>query len=516
MDSDSLQARYTAKYKAIKGDAVIKKMKLLGVTMPVVKLTDGTKAPDSLFRYLLASYGSQMGQGYHFDPDADEAAALLSYDSLCEAIDTVSGHMDGPNYPSVLPLVCRYGNAQQIKALTDAWKSWGVWETFGKKGRNAQTVLSEALTLSNTHQAVVWLEKNASLERYASLRNISVADVYEQNLFDFGLNENGVRQFDPGATIIEVTLPPSMELSPYDTVKKKTVKTIPKNGIDSAVQKKAADELADMKQNLKKAAKIKLNQLFQDYLDAISLSAQRWKDLYLKNPFLRAVASMLVWVQGDRCFVLTEGGLADSKGLPYVLTEESVLPAHPMEMTREEIDAWQRFFTAHSLKQPFAQIWEPVYQKESVREDRYNGCRINPLYLKNQQRRGIDSQWYSTEYYEDKHVSIKGFSVEAKDASCQFDDERDYLELVSVCPKAWNRRTNMVIAFLDRITLWDRVRKDDLSVMDLMPGFTLAQITAFIAAAQEANDTNVLAALLEYKNANFADFDPMDEFTLER
>ena len=51
--------------------------------------------------------------------------------------------------------------------------------------------------------------------------------------------------------------------------------------------------------------------------------------------------------------------------------------------------------------------------------------------------------------------------------------------------------------------------------MELMPGFTLMQITEFIAAAQEANATNVFAALLEYKNASFADFDPMDEFTLE-
>ncbi len=48
-----------------------------------------------------------------------------------------------------------------------------------------------------------------------------------------------------------------------------------------------------------------------------------------------------------------------------------------------------------------------------------------------------------------------------------------------------------------------------------MNQFTLAQVTKFISAAQEANATNVLAALLEYKNAAFPDFDPMDEFTLE-
>ena len=79
----------------------------------------------------------------------------------------------------------------------------------------------------------------------------------------------------------------------------------------------------------------------------------------------------------------------------------------------------------------------------------------------------------------------------------------------------YSRQVNHIVAILDRWAIRDRILKDDLSVMDLMPGFTLAQITEFIAAAQEANATNVLAALMEYKNDNFADFDPMDEFTLE-
>lgn len=91
----------------------------------------------------------------------------------------------------------------------------------------------------------------------------------------------------------------------------------------------------------------------------------------------------------------------------------------------------------------------------------------------------------------------------------------DRFEIQSFGFRKYTRQVNHVVAYLDRITVWDRVRKDDPTVMDLMPGFTLTQITEFIAAAQEANATNVLAALLEYKNVNFADFDPMDEFTLE-
>ena len=182
-----------------------------------------------------------------------------------------------------------------------------------------------------------------------------------------------------------------------------------------------------------------------------------------------------------------------------------------MEIEAEDTKAWQKYFTAHGLKQPFVQIWEPVRKAEEIKEDRYKDCRINPLYLKNKKKMGIKCKWY----YESHFLGIEGFDVDVQGAPYVEGDKTERLEITSLRPKTWNRRASSVIVYLDRITVWDRVRKDDISVMDQMPGFTLAQITEFIAAAQEANAVNVLAALLEYKNTTFADFDPMDEFTLE-
>ena len=510
-----LQKEYAEKLKAIKGDAAIKKMKLLGNAMPAVKLADGTEAPEELFRYLLASYGSQLDGVYRFVPEADETAKLLAYDSLCAAMDEVSGHLDGPSYPAVLPLLCRFGNAKQIRALTKAWKDWDDWYKYGQKGRRAQEILPETLVLSDTREAVIWLEKNRSLKKYAALRGATEAEIYEKCLFDFGFDENGRRVFDLGSTSIEVTLTPELGLSMLDTANGKSVKSIPKKGVDPALQKKAADELADIQQSLKKAAKIKTAQLFEDYLDAASLPAERWKRSYLGNPFLRTVASLLVWTQGGTCFVLTASGPVDSRGQPYALTDAPITIAHPMEMEPGEVKAWQKYFTSHGLKQPFAQVWEPAFDPETVREDRYRDCRINPLYLKNQQKRGIDADWYRSEDQGGRYIRIEGFRVLATDAERRDGDEREYLEIFRIRPEVWNRRANMVIAFLDRITMWDRVKKDDVSVVNLMGSFTLAQITEFVKTAQEANAVNVLALLLDYKNTHFADFDPMEEFTLE-
>ena len=512
-----LQAEYAEKLRAIKGDAIIKKMRLIGTGAPAVKLKDGSDAPEELFRFLLASYGGQLydEEPHRFAPAADEAAKLLAYDSLCEAMDAVSGHLDGPNYPAVLPLLCRFGNARQIRALTDAWKGWSDWSRYRQKGRNARGVLLRAMKLSDTREAVLWLEKQGALAGYAALRGVTTAEIYDHFLFDFKLDENGKRVMDLGVTAVEVALTPELRFALRDTAKNKTIKSIPKKGIDPAIQKKAADELADMRQTLKKAAKIKLGQLFEDYLDTAEFPAESWKKNYLNNAFLRTTASMLVWSQGGRCFILSDVGPVDSAGNAYTITDLPIRLAHPMEMKMTDVAAWQKYFTARGLKQPFAQVWEPVIDPQMVREDRYKGCRINPVYLKNQQKRGIEAKWYETEYYRSKYVNIEGFSVSAQDAEHRDSDEREYLEITEIRPDAWDRRANMVISFLDRITVWGRVRKDDVSVMEQMDRFTLAQITEFIRTAQEAGATNVLAALLEYQNTRFADFDPMDEFTLE-
>ena len=60
-----------------------------------------------------------------------------------------------------------------------------------------------------------------------------------------------------------------------------------------------------------------------------------------------------------------------------------------------------------------------------------------------------------------------------------------------------------------------RILKDDVSAVEHLDSFTLAQVTELLNLAIENHCTNCTAALLEYKNTRFADFDPMDVFTLD-
>ena len=521
--SSAEDSRWTKALQEAGGEKEFRNMKLIGMKIPTVKLRSSEEAPEALLKYILVSYGKQLRAGIQIDREADAAAEELSRDSLCEAIDALSNHLDGPSYPSMLPVICRYGNAQQIKELLKAEKQWSNWRQYGIKGRKAQEHLSRALALSDTHEAVIWLNKRDRLGEFARIRGISEAEVFEEYLFDFGFDEHGRKVYDLGTTTVTVSLNSELKLALYDNVKGKNVRGLPQKGVDRDLRKKAADDLSDLRSNLKKAVSLKTDQLFSDYLQARSVTAEQWSRSYLKNPVLRAIASLLVWQQGTNSFVLTEAGTVTADGKPYTLGPDPILPAHPLDLTAGDTERWQHYFNEKGLKQPFEQIWEPAYRADEISADRYSGIPVRFKYLKNRTKHGIDAAIYYT--YEDvtDYIHLKDceldYTIDEYDFESYYDDNRSLLETKAILGefrfREFNRQVNHIVYLLDKLTVYERVGKDDLSVRIFLPKFSLPQIMDFIQIASENKAMNVLPMLMEYKSEHFADFDPMDEFTLD-
>ena len=144
-----------------------------------------------------------------------------------------------------------------------------------------------------------------------------------------------------------------------------------------------------------------------------------------------------------------------------------------------------------------------------VKEDRYKDCLIPYNWLRNQEKRGIhmDSFYDPFEMHEEAHITFENCESKVNQGG-------ENLNIIRLIPGKYTRRTNHIIAFLDYLTIRQRIERDDVTCADLLPGFTLAQITDFIKLATEKGCPNVTALLLNYKNEHFADFDPMEEFTL--
>ena len=79
------------------------------------------------------------------------------------------------------------------------------------------------------------------------------------------------------------------------------------------------------------------------------------------------------------------------------------------------------------------------------------------------------------------------------------------------------KELNALIAELDILTLRHQVQADryELLTDDTLESFTLLQIDDLLNVSVKSNAVKCSAVLLNYKNKHFADFDPMEEFTLE-
>lgn len=133
-----LAAECTRKLKAINGENLLKNMRSIETRMPTVLLKGGTPAPEALFLYILVSYCAQYNDGScEFVPEADAAAEFLQYDSLCEAMDVVSDHLNVILYPTLLPLLCRFGTPVQIQQMIDSAQDWSALEKKAAGGKGA-------------------------------------------------------------------------------------------------------------------------------------------------------------------------------------------------------------------------------------------------------------------------------------------------------------------------------------------------------------------------------------------
>ena len=449
-------------------------------------------------------------------PEAAEVAAMLDPASMQTALMKLADEYLVPYQNTkkkylAFP-ICRYADEATMAELTKRAPKWST----SVSGNNAPPLreFRAAAMYSNTRAAMLFAERYHELDRYVALRGVTEDELRDKYLSDVGLDAQGGKEYDLGNQTVTARLQGDLSFL-FELPGGKTAKSLPKKGAEPEKYDAAKADFDEMRKAVKKILSSRGKVLFEDFLSGRERPASEWQESYLNNPLLKRAAKLVVWAQGKKTFTLTDASPVDSAGAAYTITDKPIRVAHPMEMAAEDTAAWQKYFTAKGMKQPFAQVWEPVRNAEEIKEDRYKGCMIPYYRFRGMEKHGITLEDW--DFHNEIVITLAGCdaAIERIDWGRHDIQADDRFEIQSFGFKQYTRQVNHTVAYLDRVTVWDRVRKNDLSVMDLMPGFTLAQIMEFIAAAQEANAVNVLAALLEYKNAAFADFDPMEEFTLE-
>lgn len=443
---------------------------------------------------------------------ADKAATLLDSDDLQ---DLVEKEFKKGGSAWLLPYG-RYASGAQITSLISNMSKWENWYKYASSGRSDIIIARGGLMLSDTREAMMNLDKKGLLNAYAKLRGTDADSIRDTVLSEFGLDADGKKVYNLGTKNVIASLASDLTLSLFDEVAQKEVKSIPKKGTDPELAEKAAADFAEIKKNAKKIVKGRNDILFEDFLSGKTRPASSWIASYTKNPLLKRVAELIVWVQGKDTFILTENGAVDCSGAEYIIDENTAIGvAHPLEMKHEEVKSWQNYFISHGLKQPFSQIWEPVIDESTIEKDRYAGCMIPFYRFRSQGKHGISVE--DCNFHSEIYITFAECDayVERIDWRRHEINNEDNFEVKSFGFEKYTRRVNHIVAYLDNVTVIGKILKDDTSIASILPQFTVAQITEYIRLASENDCVAVTALLLEFQQKQFSDFDPMAEFTLE-
>ena len=407
--------------------------------------------------------------------------------------------------------ICHMAGEDTMRVLTAKAPAWRT----GLSGIDALPLRTFRMAnrYSDTHAAMMFAERYNELDKYAALRGLDEDTLRECALIDSGLDADGTKTFDLGNGTLTAVLEADLTLSLISGITGKTVKSVPKKGADPQKYEETKAAVAALRKDIKKLAKLRAQRLKMLYLSGAATPADAWSAANLKNPLLERVARLLVWTQDGNTFTVSDGGCVDADGRAYTLTGAPIAVAHPMEMDAKLRAKWQGYLLERGLRQPFLQMWESVADLDHIAPDRYKGSMIPYGKLRFADCTTVED----FDFHEEIIISFAGCKtdVERIDSFPHEINSTDRFEVVSVSVPEKTREASHSIAWLDYTTAADRVARDDVTIRDLLPVFTLQQIADFTALASESGSTNCTALLLDYKNKTYPDADPLAEFTLD-
>lgn len=258
--------------------------------------------------------------------------------------------------------------------------------------------------------------KNAAGEalKYAAEQlGITTEELADRIVPNLGFDDKMERQFDYGERKFTVTITPALEVEVFDENRKR-LKNLPAPGKRDDPEKSAAAYAAfkEMKKQMKTTVSSQRMRL------EFALSAERqwtcdaWKKLFVKNPIMHQFAIGLIWglYEGNKLLqtfrYMEDGSFNTEEEEEFTLPEDPAVSAenateqnssvtgtqvkiglvHPVELSKESIDAWKTQLEDYEITQPIEQLARPVYhmtEEETNKKEmeRFGGCILNDLSL---------------------------------------------------------------------------------------------------------------------------------------
>ncbi len=241
-----------------------------------------------------------------------------------------------------------------------------------------------------------------------------------------GFDDNMERRFDYGSRSFTVTITPALEVEVFDENGKK-LKNMPAPGArdDEAKAAAAYGEFKEMKKQMKATVTSQKQRLELALSSERLWSVSAWRELFVRNPIMHRFAIGLVWgiyedhrliqsfrymedgsfnTEDEEEYILPETSSEDvsaskpeepSEDVPGsqagaspkpMLRQAQIGLVHPIELTRESLEAWKQQLEDYEITQPIEQLGRAVYyitpeEQKSDSLERFGGMVLNDLSL---------------------------------------------------------------------------------------------------------------------------------------
>ena len=451
--------------------------------------------------------------------------APAAADKIAEALDRtalsifLSSLVQSTSYRNfLLPFACwaeESDVAYIIKEISSKKKG-------NSKDRYWAKNMTEALYLSDTEAAVNFMEKSkdCNLERYLSIRGMTVQEYRDKHsLPSWNMTADRLIKSSCSQLVYKVTEDLGLQaIDGEKELRSVTAKAYPEASAEYKALKK---EVADF-------YKQRVAYIRNIYITAEKITVAHWEETYHSNPILLPVTEKVIWSDAaGETFMVVDGAIRTVDGASYE-PKDFVQIAHVLDLTANQIAAWQNYLQEKSKKLLIEQVWEPISAIDNT--DLFRGVVLSKD-ERNEFKRTLNRKSITVSSKRDySEFNHREYTYEYSDtgdlkvgSSLTIDytanDDTGEIELRNFyrSTKKMTRELNTILFELGRVCVKSAIRQDAIHILSeiLSAGYTAAQVAEFIRLAQDCGNTQATAVLLEHQQNHFADLDPMAEFTLD-
>lgn len=230
----------------------------------------------------------------------------------------------------------------------------------------------------------------AAFQEAAERLGISPDELGDRVVPWLGFEPGKPRLLEKGDTKIEVRVGLDWKLEFRDLGKGKKIASMP-----LAMGPEAKAEMKDLQALLKEVLKGQLPRLENLMVRQYRWPIARWRELYLGHPILFPFAVRLVWGWYDESGKLSQTFRAlEDQTLTAAADEAWDLPSkgtvgivHPLELSVEQLAAWQTHVADYELQSPFPQLGRTVLRCDEPQKGvkfgkQFNGAEVNAMTFK--------------------------------------------------------------------------------------------------------------------------------------